>query len=203
VDRRTLNLGILTAAALPWLPGKAWALDLEAALAPRVLGDPDAPVTIIEYASLTCPHCAAFHNDTLPGIKKDYIETGKVKLDARDFPLDQYALRASAMARAAPEERYFGLLDLLFKQQNKWARGGRDEIIGKLLQIGRFAGLSEQDAIEAMNNEALIDGILEIRLEGQKQYEVQSTPTFIVNGEKVVGSQPYEDFKDIIEDALS
>ncbi len=202
MDRRTLNLGILAAAALPWLPARAWALDLEAALSPRVMGDPDAPVTMLEFASMTCPHCASFHVNTLDEIRTTYIDTGKVKLEMRDFPLDRYALMASAMARAAPEDRYFGLVDLLFKQQAKWTRGDGNQIAENLVQIGRFAGIKEEDAIEAMTSQALADGILEIRLAAQKEFEITSTPTFVINGTKVSGAQNFSDFKDVIEDKL-
>lgn len=202
MDRRTLNLGILAAAALPWVASPARALDLETALAPRILGDENAPITMIEYASLTCPHCAAFHNDVLPQIKTEYIDTGKVKLDARDFPLDRYALAAAALARAAAPNRYFGVLDLLFKQQRNWARGSGQDINNNLIKIARFAGMSEEDAVEAMTNQTLLDGILEQRLEGQRQYEVNSTPTFIINGTKLSGNQTFETFQDAFEDII-
>ena len=86
-------------------------------LAERTLGNADAPVTLIEYASLTCPHCANFAKETLPGVKKDYVETGKVKLIYRDYPLDNLAMRAAIMARCAPKERYFGLVETLFASQ--------------------------------------------------------------------------------------
>lgn len=203
MDRRTLNLGLLGLAALPWLPRSAQALDVEAALTPRILGNPDAPVTMLEYSSMTCPHCRAFHVDTLPEIKEKYIDTGKVKLDFRDFPLDRYALMAAAMARSAPEDRYFGLVDLIFKQQAKWARGEAGDIASNLVQIGRFAGLNPDDAVAAMTSQELADGILEIRLEGQKTHEVGSTPTFVVNGTTVKGAQNFETFADVFEDKLS
>lgn len=202
MDRRTLNIGLVASIALPFLPASARALDLGAALAPRVLGDPDAPVTMIEYSSKTCPHCASFHVNTLPDLKERFIETGQVKLEYRDFPLDRFALQASAMARAVPQERFFGLVDLLFKQQSKWARGTPQEVTENLLQIGRFAGLKREEALEAMSSQALADGILEIRLEGQRQYEVGSTPTFIIDGTKVTGARDISEFAEVIEDKL-
>ncbi|GHD55755.1 disulfide bond formation protein DsbD [Thalassobaculum fulvum] len=192
-----MTLGV--AAVVPRL-SRAAEVDLETALAPRFEGDPDAGLTMIEYSSLTCPHCAHFHTDILPKIREAYIAPGKLKLEMRDFPLDQYALRAAAMARCAPESRYFPLLDMLFKQQAKWTRA--TDPIGAIKQIGRLAGISAEQADACMSNEALLDGILKIRLGGQQDHDVSSTPTFVVGTEKVVGAQPFEDFQKVIEPQL-
>lgn len=202
MDRRTLNLGILALGTSTVLPRVVLAVevDVDKALAPRVLGDVDAPVTILEYSSLTCPHCAAFHNTTLPTLKKEYVETGKVKLEMRDFPLDQYALRAAAMARCASEARYFALMDLLFKQQAKWSRAQNP--IDELKKIGRFAGIAPDLADACMTNTALLDGILNARLQAQRTHEIQSTPTFIVGNTKVTGNQPMENFRQVIDGQL-
>ncbi len=202
MDRRTLNIGFLAIGAAALAPGLALAeeVDLAAALAPRIEGDPNAKLTMIEYSSLTCPHCAAFHAETLPKIREAYIATGKLRLEARDFPLDQYALRAAAMARCASESRYFALMDMLFKQQSKWARAA--DPIGAIKQIGRLAGISGERADACMSNEALLDGILKIRLTGQQDHEVSSTPTFVIGKEKVVGAQPFEAFQKAIEPQL-
>ena len=202
MDRRTLNLGILTlgiAAVAPRLSSAAEG-DLEAALSPRIEGDPNAKLTMIEYSSLTCPHCATFHTEVLPKIRETYIDTGKMRLEMRDFPLDQYALRAAAMARCAPESRYFPLLDMIFKQQAKWTR--TTDPIAALKQIGRLAGINGEQADACMSNEALLDGILKIRLGGQQDHDVSSTPTFVVGTEKVVGAQPFETFQKAIEPQL-
>ncbi len=202
MDRRTLNLGILTlgiAAVAPRLSSAA-EVDLEAALSPRIEGDPNAKLTMIEYSSLTCPHCATFHTEVLPKIRETYIDTGKMRLEMRDFPLDQYALRAAAMARCAPESRYFPLLDMIFKQQAKWTR--TTDPIAALKQIGRLAGINGEQADACMSNEALLDGILKIRLGGQQDHDVSSTPTFVVGTEKVVGAQPFETFQKAIEPQL-
>ena len=106
---------------LAWLP---IVLSEGAAAEPQeqILGDPDAPVTIIEYASLTCPHCAQFHNEVLPELKERYIAPGKVRLIYRDFPLDQVALAAAALAHCDGSDRYFSMLDVLFETQRNWAR---------------------------------------------------------------------------------
>lgn len=203
MDRRTLNLGILTLGASVILPRVAYAaeVDVDAALAPRVLGEAKAPVTMVEYSSLTCPHCAAFHNDTLPTIKKEYIEAGKVKLEMRDFPLDQFALRAAAMARCAPEARYFALMDLLFKQQAKWSRAQNP--IDELKKIGRFAGIAPEQADACMTDKTLLDGILEARLLAQRTHDIRSTPTFIIGNVKVSGNQSIEEFRSVFDGQLT
>lgn len=172
-------------------------LNVEEALADRVLGDPDAPVTIIEYSSLTCPHCRHFHLEILPEIKKNYIDTGKVKLIYRDFPFDQLGLLATVMTRCAPAERYFGFLDVLFQQQGSWSRS--KDPMGDLSRIGKLGGLNPSDFEACLKNQALVDGLVQKRLDGQKKFDVNATPTFIIDGDhKIVGSQPYEDFDKIL-----
>ncbi|NQW09229.1 MAG: DsbA family protein [Alphaproteobacteria bacterium] len=156
---------------------------------------------MVEYSSLTCPHCAAFHNDTLPTIKKEYIEAGKVKLEMRDFPLDQFALRAAAMARCAPEARYFALMDLLFKQQAKWSRAQNP--IDELKKIGRFAGIAPEQADACMTDKTLLDGILEARLLAQRTHDIRSTPTFIIGNVKVSGNQSIEEFRSVFDGQLT
>ena len=128
------------------------------------LGDPNAPVTIIEYASLTCPHCAAFHKETLPGLKARYIDTGKVKLSFRDFPLDENAVRASMLAHCAGPERYYRFLDVFFAQQASWA-GARDPVAA-LKQLAKLGGMSEEAATTCLADRSIEDAILRARLEG-------------------------------------
>lgn len=157
-----------------------------------VLGKTDAPVTIIEYASLTCPHCAAFDRDTLPKIKENWIDTGKAKLVFRDFPLDGWALRAAMVARCAPPERYFGFIDALFQGQGVWARASNPEAaLGRLAKLG---GISDDRFQSCMKDEKLADTVAASRLAAEKQYGVESTPTFFINGVKLVGEQSYADF---------
>jgi protein-disulfide isomerase len=170
-------------------------------LSERVLGDPNAPVTILEYSSLTCPHCASFHANTLPQLKKDYIDTGKAKLVFRDFPFDRAALQASMLARCSNPERYFGFLDVLFKSQNKWA--GASDPAQALAQTGKLAGVGDQQFQACMSNEALANKLIERRLEAEQKYQVQSTPTFVIMRgdtiEKVVGAQPITEFARVID----
>jgi protein-disulfide isomerase len=170
---------------------------LEQALAERTLGKADAPITIIEYASLTCPHCAQFDKETLPKIKAAYVDTGKAKLVYRDFPLDGLALRAAALARCAPAERYFPLIDTLFQQQDSWSRA--KDPLDALAKLGRLAGMSP-DLIDAcLKSDKLMDGIVNIRLGGEQQFKVDSTPTFVINGTKVNGAQPFEEFDRLLK----
>lgn len=170
-------------------------------LSERVLGDPNAPITILEYSSLTCPHCASFHANTLPQLKKDYIDTGKAKLVFRDFPFDRAALQASMLARCSNPERYFGFLDVLFKSQNKWA--GASDPAQALAQTGKLAGVGDQQFKECLANEALANKLIERRLEAEQKYQVQSTPTFVIMRgdtiEKVVGAQPIAEFARVID----
>ncbi len=166
----------------------------------RILGAADAPVTIIEYSSLTCPHCASFHTDTLPQIKAKYIDTGKVRLVIRDFPFDETALRAAMTAHCMPPERYFGFMEILFAKQAQWARAPVP--LDSVAQLARLGGLSQQAFDTCQGDQELMDRLLRVRLESQNQFDIRSTPTFLINGEKLVGAQPYEEFEKMIEAAL-
>lgn len=168
----------------------------------RILGRPDAPVTIYEFASMTCPHCAAFHNDILPQIKSAYIDTGKVKLVMREFPLDRAALAGAMVARCLPAERFYPFIDVLFKTQRQWATA-QDPARG-LQQNARLAGLNEADFQACVTNSQLADWILQRRLDASNQFKVESTPTFVFNDgkERIVGAMPFEDFKKVIDRLL-
>lgn len=173
-------------------------LSIEEAMQDRVIGNAEAPITIIEYASLTCPHCATFHAETLPQIKKEWIETGKAKLIYRDFPLDKYAASAAMIARCAPEDKYFIFLNAFYAQQKNWSRA--DDPVRVLTQLAGLGGMSKDDVDACLANEELQDAILQMRLDGQMEYGINSTPSFVING-KMINNLPYEDFKDILEDA--
>jgi protein-disulfide isomerase len=192
-----LVLGLWTVIWLPVVMGESAAPAEPAELA---LGDPNAPVTIIEYASLTCPHCAEFHNEVLPGLKERYIVPGKVRLVFRDFPLDERALAGSALAHCAGPDRYFGFLDVLFETQASWARA--DDFIGALTQLGKLGGLGEDQVRACLSDQALADRILQSRLDGQAQHDVQSTPSFVIDGTTYAGSRSVEEFGELIEPLL-
>lgn len=174
-------------------------IDAEAALKERILGDPAAPVTIIEYASLTCSHCASFHNNTFKAFKQRYIDAGKVKLIYRDFPLDGVALRAAMMARCTVDQRYFGLLQLLYKTQQNWTRA-RDPV-AELAKIGRLAGIDKATFDACMASNELLDGVLRQRQQGTAN-GVRSTPTFMIGDVVYRGGRSLEEFGEIIDPLL-
>jgi len=167
-------------------------------LGDRFLGKADAPVTIIEYASATCPHCADFHVGALVPLKKEYIETGKVKFIFREFPFDDLALAAFMLARCVPEDKFFGVIDVIFEKQQIWTRNNpRDE----LLKIAKLAGLTEESFDKCLKNEKIAKGIYEIRERGAKEFGVNSTPTFFINGKFLAGNAPFGRFKELIDAA--
>lgn len=160
-----------------------------------VLGNAEAPITIFEYASLTCPHCAEFDKETLPKVKSEWIDPGKAKLVFRDYPLDQFALKAAMVARCAPPDKFFDFIDVLFQNQANWAGAGSpDAITQALSRIARLGGIGEDKFNSCINDKALNDRILNERLVAQQQYGVESTPTFFINGKQVVGALPYDEF---------
>lgn len=166
----------------------------------KVLGDPDAPVTMIEYASLTCPHCADFHNNVLPEIKKAYVETGKLKLVFRDFPLNQAALRGAQLTHCVPAQNYFGMLELLFRNQESWAFTA--DPVAELKKLGATAGIDAAKFEACINDQPMTEAIIARAQEGEEKYGVASTPYFFINGRKISGAQPFEDFDKVIKDAL-
>lgn len=178
--RNFLKSAWLAAALLVGFAGAARAeLDLAAATADRVLGNPKAPVTVIEYASLTCPHCAQFHTDILPDIKARYVDTGKVKIIFRDFPLDKVALDASMLARCAPPDRFFATLQVLFATQTKWISA--DDTTAALIQTVGDLGMKPDEAKACLANDQLKEAVVKSRFDGDKAWNIQATPTFILN----------------------
>ena len=166
----------------------------------RFLGKADAPVTIVEYASATCPHCANFHKQAFVDLKRDYIDTGKVRFIFREFPFDDLALAAFMLARCAPEDKYFPMLDVIFERQQTWTRKNPRE---ELLKIAKLAGFTEESFDKCLKNEEVAKGISEIRDTGSKKFGVNSTPTFFVNGKVLAGNAPIESFKKLIDAAQS
>lgn len=171
----------------------------EMLLEDRVLGNPDAPITIIEYASLTCGHCATFHRTTMPRLKREWLDTGRAKLVYRDFPLDENAATAAVIARCAPEDQYFRLLGVFFSRQSSWAR--MDDPAPVLAQIARSRGLSPEKIDACLNDDDLLDGVLQSRIVGQNRHGVNSTPTFIVGERVITGAMSFEDFDAVLRSA--
>jgi len=156
----------------------------------HVLGDPKAPVTVIEYASLTCPHCAHFHTQILPEIKKKWIDTGKVKLIYRDFPLDQVAAKAAQIAECVGNDRYFGVIDLIFRSQPTWA--GASDPVAELAKPLRIAGMGENEVKACLANEAKSNEVI-ADYKGGETLGVNSTPTLFIDGKLYQGARSVED----------
>jgi protein-disulfide isomerase len=159
----------------------------------HVLGKIDAPVTIIEYASMTCPHCADFHAKVMPRIKSEYIDKGLVRFVFRPFPLDQVAARASLLAQCAPGDGYFSMLDILFRSQGDWSAA--PDRVAALKQIGRTAGLSDANMDRCMADQAAIDKVVASMQDAQSRFGINSTPSFVVNG-KTYTNRPFEDYEE-------
>jgi protein-disulfide isomerase len=151
-------------------------------LGDQMLGDPKAPVTIVEYASMTCPHCAKFHETTYPEMKRKYVDTGKVRYVFREFPLDSLAAAASVLARCAGNEKFFPLIETLFAQQQEW-RVQRP--LQPLFAIARQAGFTQQSFDACLENQQILQGIEEAKMRAVNRFKVQSTPTFFINGRLV------------------
>lgn len=189
-------LGLWVVISLPLVLGESSAAEVEE----RSIGTADAPVTIIEYSSLSCPHCAQFHSDVLPDLKERYIETGKVRMVFRDFPLNESAVEAAVLAHCAGQDRYVGFLDVLFQTQESWssAENPRDA----LKQLGKLGGLGDDQMEACLNDESMVDAVLQSRLTGQNEHKVQSTPTFVIDGQTYPGSRDIDAFADIIDPLL-
>ncbi len=169
-------------------------------LGERSLGAADAKVVVVEYASTTCPHCATFHTEVFPGVKKDYVDSGKVRFIFREFPLNDIDLAAVMVARCAPEDKYFPLLDVYFEQQENWTKGNpRDE----LFKIAQLAGFTRESFDACLKNEQVAKGILESRNRAESEFGVESTPTFFINGEVLRGVESAEEFRKLIDAALA
>ena len=174
-----------------------------------VLGKEDAPVTIVEYASLTCGHCANFHNTILPGLKEKYIDTGKVKLVFREFPLNQLDTAVYMLSRCAlgadgkssgDQARYFALVSVFFKDQRQWAF--TNDPLTAVTNITRQAGFTQAAFEACLNNQPILDALNAVRDRAANAFGVESTPTFFVNGKRVLGAQPLEEFEKIITPLL-
>jgi len=159
-----------------------------------VIGSADAPTTIVEYASMTCPHCAQFQNEVFPKLKAQYIDTGKVKYMLREFPLDNLAAAAFMLARCSGNDRYYPMVDALFSTQESWAIPGT-EAKEHLLQIARQAGMSKEEFDKCLADQDLFKKIVETRSIGHDKFQVDSTPTFFINGKRLKGDHQLTDFQ--------
>ena len=181
-------------------PGLAQAVDpMKVADSDHVLGDPNAKVTIIEYASMTCPHCAGFHTTVLPELKKLYIDTGKAKLVFRDFPLDKVAAQASLLAECVPPGQYFAMIDMLFQTQRQWATA--KDPLDALSKAGRLLGIDDVKFRACQDDKAAFAAIIAERQAGES-IGVESTPTIFIDGKPYPGVRPIPDYQAIIDPLL-
>jgi protein-disulfide isomerase len=181
---------VATGVVLPGLPAFAQSVDAAKLLEPgvlpdKVLGEESAPVTVVEYASMTCSHCATFHKESYPHLKSEYIDTGKVRFVFREYPLDPVAAAAFMLARCAPEEKYFDVVDLMFEQQRSWAY--TENPYNSLLNFAKQIGFTQESFETCLKDQALLDGIYASRDRG-KEFGVRATPTFFFNGEMESGA---------------
>jgi len=166
------------------------------ALPDMALGKADAPVTIVEYASMTCPHCAHFHETTLPALKTKYIDTGKVRLIFREFPFDPRAEAGFMLARCS-NDNYFPMIDVLFKQQGNWA--SVENAQEALLQISKLAGFSQESFAACLTDQKLLEDVRAVQKRGADEFKVDSTPTFFINGNTYKGALTIDELSAIID----
>ena len=199
MTRRSFAAGSLAAAATTLSGGHALAADdaLARALAPRVIGDASAPIHVAEYYSMTCGHCADFHNNTYPKVKSKLIDEGLVRFEMRPFPLDGLALRAHALVRAVPESKFFPLVKMLLAKQPVWVRAA--DPVAELQQMARLAGVSTEKFNSIMRNRPLLEGLVSLRQQGIDAWKVNSTPTFVVNDNMTLaGNMDYDEFAEAL-----
>lgn len=167
----------------------------------HIMGAPDAPVTMIEFASFTCGHCARFHNDTLPRLEERYIDTGQLRLIFRPITTDALGIRAAQMAACIGDERYFALVSAIFGSFNEWTRS--PNAMESLAQIGRMAGLGNEELEACWANDSLASRYVELGRQAQSEYQVNATPTFVIGGEVLVGNQSFDRLSQIVDGLLT
>lgn len=202
----TTDAGIdpVTTAAVE-LPRASGDVDMEEVMKPgpmeeMYLGDPSAPVKIVEYMSLTCPHCADFHNGTFKQIVTDYVDTGKVQFIVREFPFDPRATAAIMLARCAPDGKFFPMVDVLMQQQANWARA--DDAAAALFNISKLAGFTQESFEACLTNQKLVDDVNAVRKKAAEEFGVNSTPTFLINGKRYPGNMSVESMSALIDSLL-
>ncbi len=195
--RHTLALAL----AAPLLPSAVLAQEARSVV-DMTMGDPNAPVKVTEYASFTCPHCANFHKTVMPQLKKNYIDTGKVFFTYREVYFDRAGLWGGMIARCAPEDRYFGIADVLYTTQGDWAHAATPEdTVQNLFRIGRQAGLTDEQMNACMSDRAFAEAMVAEYQKNSEADDITSTPSFIINGEKA-SNMSYEDFAARLDEEL-
>ena len=170
---------------------------LDHALAPRFVGNDDAPIQVAEYYSMTCGHCADFHNNTFPKVKAKLIDEGIVRFEMRPFPLDGLALRAHALVRAVPESKFFPLVKMLLAKQPVWVRAA--DPVAELQKMARLAGVGADEFNGIMRNRPLLEGIVDLRQQGMDAWKISATPSFVVNDDLTIsGNKNYDEFAELL-----
>tara|TARA_X000000950_G_scaffold280930_1_gene376540 strand:+ start:123 stop:734 length:612 start_codon:yes stop_codon:yes gene_type:complete len=165
-------------------------VDTLEALETKSMGNEEAPLKMLEFASLTCGHCARFHNEVMPVIKEKYIKKGLIHFTYKDFPLDKFALKASIISRCSGNENYFKFLDVFYKKQASWTR--TKDPFKSLLKIAKVGGIKDEAIKVCVGNKSIEDGLLKDRLNSSKKYDIKATPTIYLNGEKYEGDLTLE-----------
>jgi protein-disulfide isomerase len=209
MNKRQSVRALIFAVFLAWAPwaqaqdaGDAANKMLAAAspLGDRELGQADAPVVMVEYASATCPHCAEFHAKVLPLIKAEYIDSGKVRFIFREFPLDQVALGAFMLARCVPEDKYFATIDLMFRRQGIWMKGDK---AAELLKVTQMAGMDKAGFDACLKRTDVAKVIVESSRQAAKDFGIKGTPAIFVNGQMINGHKEMADVKAAIDAAIN
>ncbi|MEM7720769.1 MAG: DsbA family protein [Pseudomonadota bacterium] len=222
MDRRTLMMGAgagfvalggytllrPSQSELPLLPaGAANAQTADAStgdlpsVTEMVLGDPDAPVEVIEYASFTCPHCRTFHENVMPRMKADYIDPGHVRFVYREVYFDRFGLWAGMVARCAGPDRYFGIVDLIYANQSEWTQGSPAEVAENLRRIGRTAGLTNEQLDTCLTDAEMAQAMLETYEANVAVHDISGTPAFVVDG-RLYSNMSYSDFQAILDERI-
>ena len=198
-DRRHMLALIAATGAATLLPAAAMA---EPVLGDIVLGDDAAPVTVIEYASFTCPHCAAFHADTWPRFRSEYVDTGKVRFILREVYFDREGLWASMAARCGGASAFYPMADQFMKKQRLWAKAARNNNRGEISKIARLNGLSTAQLDACFSDQDYARALVEAYQRNAADDDVNSTPTFIINGAKHAGNMPFEELAALVDAAM-
>ncbi|WP_066704654.1 DsbA family protein [Celeribacter ethanolicus] len=202
----TLGAGLMPSAVTSFLVTPAQAEDMPdtSDIFELTLGDKDAPVEMIEYASYTCPHCATFHKTVFEPLKKEYIDTGKVRFVYREVYFDKFGLWASMVARCGGEMRYFGVQKMLYDEQSDWIAGGRDtmQIVENLRKIGKRAGLTEENLDVCLNDGDMAEKLYAKFTAEMEEYDIDATPSLVIDGEKH-SNMSYADLKKILDAKLA
>ncbi len=187
------------------LPGAAFAQDVEidtSTIQDMQMGNPDAPVTVIEYASFTCPHCATFHQGVFKELKANYIDTGKINFIYREVYFDRFGLWASMIARCGgDQDRFFGITDLMYERQGEWSRAGSPpQIADELRKIGRLAGIDDDTLESCLQDPERAQTLVAWYQENAEEHDIQSTPSFVINGTTYT-NMSYSDMSALIDEA--